>query len=45
MKSVSHHVKEKKIKTVQDTVHSQGFVVVVAFSCLEKLYNKVIVDY
>ena len=40
MKSVSHHV-----KTVQDKVHSQDFVVVVAFFCLEKLYNKTIVDY
>ena len=30
MKSVSHHV-EKKFKTVQDIVHSQDFVVVVAF--------------
>ena len=42
MKSVSHHV--KKIKTVQDIVHSQYFVFV-AFFCLEKLYNKTIVDY
>ena len=45
MKSNSHQVKKKKFKTVQDTVHSQGFVFVVAFSCLEKLYNKAIVDY
>ena len=42
MKSISHHV--KKIKTVQDIVHSHDFVVVVVF-CLEKLYNKTIVDY
>ena len=45
MQPVSHHVK-KKFKTVQDTAHRQGFVVVVvAFSCLEKLYNKAIFDY
>ena len=49
MKSISHHVK-KKFKTVQDIVHSQYFVVVVVvvvafLSCLEKLYNKTIVDY
>ena len=31
MKSVSHHVKKKKFKTAQDIVHSQDFVVVVAF--------------
>ena len=31
MKSVSHHVKKKKFKTVQDIVRSQDFVVVVAF--------------
>ena len=43
MKSVSHHVKKKKFKTVQDIVHSQDFVV--AFFCLEKLYNKTIADY
>ena len=29
MKSISHHVKKKKFKTVQDKVHSQDFVVVV----------------
>ena len=45
MKSVSHHVKNQKFKTVQGIVHSQDFVVVVAFFCLEKLYNKTIVDY
>ena len=46
MKSVSHPVKKKKIKSVQDIVHSQDFVVVVAFFVLiEKLYNKTIVDY
>ena len=49
MKSISHHVKRKKFKTVQDIVHSQDFVVVVVvvafFVCLEKLYNKTIVDY
>ena len=44
MKSVSHHVKKQKFKTVQGIVHSQDFVVV-AFFCLEKLYNKTIVDY
>ena len=44
MKSFSHHVK-KKFKTVQDRFHSQDFVVVVAFFCLEKLYNITIVDY
>ena len=44
MKSVSHHVK-KKFKTIQDIVHSQDCVVVIAFFCLEKLYNKTIVDY
>ena len=27
MKSVSHHVKKKNFKTVQDKVHSQDFVV------------------
>ena len=44
MRPVSHPV--KKIKTVQDIVHSQDFVVVVAFFVLiEKLYNKTIVDY
>ena len=39
--------KKKKLNTVQDIVHSQDFVVVVvvAFFCLEKLYNKTIVDY
>ena len=42
MKSVSHHVK-KIFKAVQDIVHGQDFVVVVF--CLEKLYNKTIVDY
>ena len=43
MKSVSHPVKNKKFKTVQDIVHSQDFVVVVAFFVLiEKLYNKTI---
>ena len=31
MKSFSHHVIKKKFKTGQDIVHSQGFVVVVAF--------------
>ena len=31
MKSVSHHVKKKKFKTVQDIVHGQDFVAVVAF--------------
>ena len=47
MKSISHHEKKKKYKTVQDKVHSQDFVVVVvvAFFCLEKLYNKTIVDH
>ena len=30
MKSISHHVK-KKFKTVQDTGHSQDFVVIVFF--------------
>ena len=45
MKSVSHHEKKKNFKTVQDIVHSQDFVVVVAFLCLEKLYDKTIVDY
>ena len=39
MKLVSHHVK----KEIQDL--GQDFVVVVAFFCLEKLYNKTIVDY
>ena len=43
MKSVGHH--EKEFKTVQDIVHSQDFVVVVVIFCLEKLYNKTIVDY
>ena len=44
MKSVSHPV--KKIKTVQDIVHSQDFVVfVVAFVLIEKLSYKTIVDY
>ena len=48
MKSVRHSVK----KEIQDCPrHSQDFVVVVvvvvvvAFFCLEKLYNKTIVDY
>ena len=45
MKSVSHHVKKKKFKTVQDIVHSQDSVVGVAFFCLANLYNKTIVDY
>ena len=47
MKSDSHHEKKKKFKTVQDIVHSQDFVVIVVafFFCLEKLYNKTIVDY
>ena len=45
MKSNSLQVKKKKFKTVQDTVHGQGFVVVVACSCLEKLCNTAIVDY
>ena len=46
MKSVRHRVRKKKFKTVQDIVQSQDFVVVVvAFLCLEKLYNKTIVDY
>ena len=31
MISVSHRVKKKKFKTVQDIVHSQDFVVAVAF--------------
>ena len=45
MKSISHHVKNE-FKTVQAIVHSYDFVVVVvAFFCLEKLYNKTIVDY
>ena len=43
MKPVSHHVK-KKFKTVQD-VFSQDFVVAVSYFCLEKLYNKTIVDF
>ena len=34
MKSVSHHVKEKKFKTVQDIVHIQDFVIAVAFFLL-----------
>ena len=43
---VNHHVKKKNFKTVQEIVNSQDFVVVGAFlSCLEKLYNKTIVDY
>ena len=42
MKSVSRHVKKKEI---QDIVHSQDFAAVVTFFCLEKLYNKTIVDY
>ena len=47
--SVARHVTDcampkEKFKTVQDIVRSQDFVVV-AFFCLEKLYNKTIVDY
>ena len=38
MKSVSHHVK-KKFKTVQDIVHGQDFVVVVAFYIIKQLLN------
>ena len=34
MKSISNHVKKKKLKTVQDTVHSQDFVVVVVVAFL-----------
>ena len=39
------HLNKKKFKTVQDIVHSQDFVVVVVVVfCLEKLYDKTIVD-
>ena len=38
MKSVSYHV--KKIKTAQDIVHGQDFVVAFVAFCLEKLYYK-----
>ena len=34
---ISHHVKKKKFKTVQDIVHSLYFVVVVAFSLLREI--------
>ena len=38
MKSVSRPVKKKKFKTVQDIVHSQDFVVVVAFLFQKRNY-------
>ena len=41
-------LKKKNFNTVQDIVHGQDFVVVVGFVvafCLEKVYNKTIVDY
>ena len=46
MKSVCHHV-NKEVQEFQDIVHGQDFLLLLLLLlyCLDKLYNKTIVDY